>query len=123
MKNELEKIRKELFQIQSRNKRVETEKAWKTSTTRWVSILVVTYILATIVMYYLNIERPIINVIIPTLGYFLSVQSLPFIKKLWIRKNNKDLKLADILDNTVISRIQMLRDKKLTTYLLKIFLF
>jgi hypothetical protein len=85
----MEEIKKRIIQIEERNKKVELEKAWETSRTRWISILIITYILATIVMWIIDVPEPYVNSIIPTLGYFLSVQSLPFIKKIWIRKRRQ----------------------------------
>ena len=75
-----------IVEIEKRNKRVELEKAWETSKTRWVSIIIITYILATLFMYILDVPKPYLNSIVPTLGYFLSIQSLPFIKKIWMSK-------------------------------------
>ena len=86
MNKRLEKIENDIANIQKRNRRVELEKAWETSLTRKISILVITYILVVLVMYALHITRPFTNAIIPTIGYFLSTQSLPFIKKWWIKK-------------------------------------
>ncbi len=82
----MEEIEKRIVQIEERNKRVELEKAWETSKTRWVSILIITYILATVVMWILDVSKPYLNSIIPTLGYFLSIQSLPLVKKIWMSK-------------------------------------
>lgn len=82
----MEEIEKRIAQIEERNKKVELEKSWETSKTRWISILIITYVLATIVMYIIDVPRPYLNSIIPTLGYFLSVQSLPFIKKIWMNR-------------------------------------
>jgi hypothetical protein len=86
MDEKIKQLEKEIQEIRARNKRVELEKAWETSLLRSVSILVVTYSLVVVVMYFLDIERPFINAIIPTLGYFLSTQTFPFIKKWWIRR-------------------------------------
>lgn len=82
-------IEKEIEEIKERNRRVEMEKGWETSYFRIVSITVITYVLATIVLYLIGIERPYINSLIPTIGFMLSTLSLPFIKKFWIRKNLK----------------------------------
>lgn len=79
-------IEDQIRKIEERNTRVEMEKSWETSKTRWVSILIITYILATIVMYIIDVPKPYVNSIIPTLGYFLSIQSLPFIKKRWMSR-------------------------------------
>jgi hypothetical protein len=76
--------------IEERNKRVELEKAWETSLTRTISILIITYVLATVVMYIIDVPKPYINSIIPTLGYLLSVQSLPMIRKVWIRRKKSE---------------------------------
>jgi hypothetical protein len=82
----MEEIEKRITHIEERNKKVELEKAWETSQTRSVSIVVLTYILATIVMWIIDVQKPYLNSIIPTLGYFLSIQSLPFIKRIWMNK-------------------------------------
>jgi hypothetical protein len=79
-------IEERLQKIEERNRRVELEKAWETSFARSFSIIVITYILATVVMYLIDVPKPHLNSIVPTLGYFLSIQSLPFIKKYWISK-------------------------------------
>ena len=82
----MEELENRIALIEERNKKVETDKAWETSKTRWISIVIITYILATFVMYIIHVPKPYLNSIIPTLGYLLSVQSLPFIKKLWMDK-------------------------------------
>ncbi len=82
----MEELENRIALIEERNKRVELDKAWETSKTRWISIVIITYILATFVMYIIHVPKPYLNSIIPTLGYLLSVQSLPFIKKLWMDK-------------------------------------
>jgi hypothetical protein len=89
MNERIEKIEKEILEIKKRNERVELEKAWETSFTRHIALIVITYLLIVVVMYFLDIQKPFINAIIPTTGYFLSTQSLPFIKKCWINKKRK----------------------------------
>jgi len=81
-----EQLKNEIDLIKERNKRVEADKKWETSLTRIVSIAVLTYIVALIVMYALNISRPFVSAIIPTLGFILSIQTLPLIKKWWMKK-------------------------------------
>ena len=89
MKEQIKKIEERLIKIEQRNKKVELEKAWETSTTRKISILLITYIFIVILMYFLDIKKSCINAIIPTIGYFISTQSLPFIKKCWVNKKRK----------------------------------
>lgn len=81
--NELEQ---RISKIEERNNYVEQEKAWETSWLRKVSIMLMTYIFASLTLLILDFERPFVSSLIPTLGYFLSFQTLPFIKK-WFIKN------------------------------------
>ena len=80
-------IEQEILAIKERNRRVEADKAWETSNTRAFLILVATYIVATLVLWIIDVKRPFLSSLIPTLGFFLSVQSLPFVKRWWLRKH------------------------------------
>jgi len=60
-----------------RNKRVEAEKAWETSMVRVVLICGITYIAAILILSAYAISYLFRNALMPTLGFFLSVQSLP----------------------------------------------
>jgi hypothetical protein len=82
-------VEQRLEAIEARNKKVEMEKAWETSLTRVFVICFITYILVSITMLITHIDRPLINALIPTLGFFLSVQSLPLIKNIWIKNKGK----------------------------------
>lgn len=86
--DEIKNLQKEIDKINKRNKRVELEKAWETSLTRKISIVILTYFVMVMVFSIIKVEQPFINAIIPTLGYFLSTLSVGFIKSLWI-KNKK----------------------------------
>ena len=79
----------ELKQIQERNKRVELDKAWETSATRRSLIAGITYIVAALFMYRLEIVDPFINALVPTGGYLLSTLTLPMVKRWWIPKYYK----------------------------------
>lgn len=79
----IEQIKQEIEQIKQRNQRVEADKAWETSLTRKVSIAILTYIVVVIFFYVIKIDKPFINAIVPTIGFVLSTQSLPFIKRIW----------------------------------------
>jgi hypothetical protein len=87
--DELKKIKEELREISQRNKRVEADKAWETSVFRVVSITLITYIIAVAVMWGIGVENPWTGALIPTIGYFLSTQSLPIIKRWWIKRRLK----------------------------------
>ncbi len=74
-------------EIEKRNKRVEADKAWETSTFRVITITLTTYIIATIVMFLIGVVKPWLGALIPTLGYYLSTRSLPILKERWIKKH------------------------------------
>jgi hypothetical protein len=82
----IEELAKEIDLLKERNQRVEREKAWETSSTRALSIVVLTYTVMTIVMYVIGITRFYVDSIIPTLGFFLSTQSLPIVKRWWMAR-------------------------------------
>lgn len=86
MKPTLVSIQKEIDAIKIRNQRVENDKAWETSTIRKVSIAVLTYLTILLFFITINVEKPLINAIVPTLGFLLSTMSLPFIKKWWLAR-------------------------------------
>jgi hypothetical protein len=85
MENKIDSLEQEVREIKERNLRVESDKAWETSLFRTLFISALTYIVASIVLYFLGSNSPLLNAFVPTVGYFLSTQSLPFIKKWWIR--------------------------------------
>ena len=72
--------------IQSRNARVETDKAWETSKTRRACIALFTYIIASFYLAFLGVPEFYLHALVPTGGFILSTLTLPFIKKWWIRK-------------------------------------
>ncbi len=85
----MKKIEQRLDQIEQRNRRVELDKAWETSTARKMIIAVLTYM--TIVLFFLaaGLPRPFINPIVPTAGFVLSTLSLPYFKKAWTKAKRK----------------------------------
>ncbi len=74
--------------IEERNKKVQVDKAWEGSFVRIFSICIATYIVALVLLYILDANYPFFNAFVPVVGFILSTQSLPFIKKIWINKNN-----------------------------------
>lgn len=50
----MEELKKEIEQIEKRNKRVEIDKAWETSFTRRVCIMLLTYIIVIIYSYLIK---------------------------------------------------------------------
>ncbi|HAU39970.1 MAG: hypothetical protein UV80_C0006G0061 [Candidatus Peregrinibacteria bacterium GW2011_GWF2_43_17] len=81
----LEELSAEIDRIQLRNKSVETDKAWETSITRRIVLAILTYVSIGAYMQAINIEKPWLNAIIPSVAFMLSTLTLPFFKKMWIR--------------------------------------
>jgi len=51
-----------------------------------ISLSVITFIIASIVLYLKGANNFLLGALVPTMGYFLSTQSLPLIKKWWTNK-------------------------------------
>ena len=85
MEERLQRVERELQAISERNVRVEADKAWETSLFRMSAIAVFTYGAATLVLYLIGAENIFFGALVPVLGFILSVQSLPALKRWWIR--------------------------------------
>ena len=81
----METIEERLNKIEERNRKVELDKAWETSFVRIFLVSVITYFVAFFALYSIGANKPYLNAIIPVLGFILSTQSIPIIKKYWIK--------------------------------------
>jgi hypothetical protein len=80
-----QKIEKRLSALEQRNKRVELDKRWETSLTRKFLIAVFTYVSVVLYFFAVEVDRPFLSAIVPTVGFLLSTLYLPFFRKLWER--------------------------------------
>jgi len=80
-------IKKEISDIKERNRRVELDKAWETSWTRKIIVVILTYFVIVVFFHFAELPEPFINSIVPALAFILSNLSLPIFKKMWMRKN------------------------------------
>ena len=71
--------------IMERNARVEADKAWETSWERKVIIAAFTYILSAIILYIISAPSPLVNALIPALGYLLSTMTFRVFEESWKR--------------------------------------
>ena len=77
-------IEKEIEQIKQRNKRVEQDKAWETSWTRRICIMILTYIVVIIYSYLIRRTNKIaLSSLVPVIGFTLSTLSLKLIRRIW----------------------------------------
>lgn len=81
--SEIELLQQKVAKLEERNKKVESNKAWETSLTRKLILMLTTYLVVGLTLTTIRNDSPWINAIIPTLGFFLSTLSLPFLKDLW----------------------------------------
>lgn len=79
----LKELEQRIATIEDRNKKVEKDKAWEVSWTRKMVIALFTYLAVGFYMRSINIDRPWLNAIIPSIAFLLSTLTLPFIKKTW----------------------------------------
>ena len=83
--DELQQLKSEIAQIKERNARVEADKAWETSATRKILVALLTYIVIVIFFTAMRLPHPLINAIVPTLGFVLSTLSIPLVKRVWMK--------------------------------------
>jgi hypothetical protein len=72
--------------IIERNARVEKDKAWETSKTRRAIIGTITYIFALMFLFMIKNENPWLNATIPVIGFLISTLTIPFVKKIWLKR-------------------------------------
>ena len=85
----LQELKKEITAIKNRNKRVEMDKAWEISWTRKLLLMIFTYLAISFYFRAINIDKPWLNAIVPSIGFLLSTLTLPFFKKIWEKYFNK----------------------------------
>ena len=77
-------LEEEINKIKERNKRVELDKKWETSTTRKIFIGLLTYIIVVIYSYSISkITNIYLSSLVPVIGFGLSTLSLKGIRKMW----------------------------------------
>jgi len=77
-------VEKEIADIKERNKRVEKDKAWETSWTRRICIMILTYVIVIIYSYVIKkYDNVLLSSLVPVIGFTLSTLSLKVIRKIW----------------------------------------
>lgn len=77
-------VKKEIEKIKKRNKKVELDKAWETSWTRKICIMILTYIVVIIYSYLIKqYDNIFLSSLVPVIGFTLSTLSLKYIRKIW----------------------------------------
>lgn len=76
-------------QLEARNKRVESDKAWETSWIRRGSIMVLTYFVVVFYLRFVVHISPWINALVPVIGFFLSTLTISLLKKEWLAHRSR----------------------------------
>jgi len=82
-------IESRLSVIEARNKRVENDKAWETSWTRRVSIMILTYLVVVAYLHFVVHISPWVNALVPVIGFTLSTLTVSILKEVWLSRNKK----------------------------------
>lgn len=77
-----------ILRIHKRNRRVEEDKAWETSWTRRLSIVLLTYVVVVLFFIVAGLPTPYLNAIVPSVAFLLSTLALDVVKKQWIKHKN-----------------------------------
>ncbi len=82
-------LEERIKKLEDRNRRVEGDKAWETSWTRRLAIMLMVY--ATIVFYlhFVIHINPWINGLVPVIGYAVSTFTVGFLKNRWLESQSK----------------------------------
>lgn len=86
----MENIEERLRVIEERNKKVEDDKAWEVSWARRILLAVFTYVAIALYLWVIEIDRPWLNAIVPTIGFMIGTLTMPIFKKVWLRINSKN---------------------------------
>lgn len=81
-------LEQRIVQLESRNQRVEIDKAWETSWTRRIGIMILTYAIVACYLYFVVHIDPWINALVPVIGYFLSTLTISLVKSIWVARQN-----------------------------------
>ncbi|MDE1823285.1 MAG: hypothetical protein KGI00_03095 [Candidatus Micrarchaeota archaeon] len=85
MVSRLTKLGKEIELIKERNRKVEIDKAWETSYSRRLLLIVFTYLaIGLYLQFIVKLPNAWLSAIVPSAGFLLSTLTLPFFKGLWV---------------------------------------
>jgi len=79
-------LEERIQKIESRNMKVEVDKAWETSLMRRFLLTLFTYLAISVYMWAIDISRPWFNAVVPAVAFMLSTLTMPFFKKIWLKK-------------------------------------
>lgn len=85
----METIEQRIQKIENRNRRVEADKTWETSWTRRGLLVLFTYLAIGVYMWAIELPDPWFNAVVPAVAFMLSTLTMPFFKRVWLKRNQK----------------------------------
>ena len=70
--------------LEERNKKVEQDKAWETSNSRKLTIIILTYLAVVLYFKYILHITPWLNALVPVIGFVFSTLTVGFVKSRWL---------------------------------------
>lgn len=85
----MESLEDRVSRIEKRNALVELDKAWETSWTRRLLIILFTYGAIGTFLGIINFDDPWLSAIVPAIAFTLSTFTMPIFKKMWEKMQTK----------------------------------
>ncbi|OGM96447.1 MAG: hypothetical protein A3B86_03255 [Candidatus Yanofskybacteria bacterium RIFCSPHIGHO2_02_FULL_38_22b] len=85
----MENLEQRIQKTEERNSKVEVDKAWEVSWMRRILLTIFTYLAIGIYMWAIDVPRPWINSVVPAVGFMLSTLTMPFFKKVWLKRYSR----------------------------------
>lgn len=82
--DDVERLKIQIRFLQERNFIKDKGKKFEGSYTRVSFIMLITYATISAYMYLIGVKDPLLNAIVPAVGFNLSTWSLPWLKKVWM---------------------------------------
>ncbi len=84
----MKELEQRIAKIEKRNKCVEADKAWETSWTRRICIMILSYLVVVAYSYIIReCDNILFSSLVPVLGFLLSTLSVKAVRRLWEKKN------------------------------------
>ncbi len=84
---DIEELVLEVEKLKARNLKVEADKAWERSVVRISTIMTITYAIVVLILLAIHAQNAWLGAFVPVVGYFLSTQSIPLLKRWWVRRH------------------------------------
>lgn len=81
----LGELEQRVASIETRNKKVELDKAWETSLARKLFVAGLTYLTLGIFMQAIDVTKPWLNAVIPSIAFLLSTLTMPLLKDWYVK--------------------------------------